>query len=102
MQSIYKVYPNSTYFVYFTGGGSYKTKALEWAKNHKINILNDFKLGLGLGLELRLGSEKGFAHLTNLRREDYYASIKDYDDLIWRYLLEYGSDGDFIWNVSSE
>lgn len=86
LQSLYSVYPDASYFVYFTGGGSYKDKSLAWAKEHKINILNDFKL------------VKKF----DLQRENYYSSIKNYDDLIWNYLLEYGLSGDFIWNVASE
>jgi len=38
----------------------------------------------------------------NLKREDYYNSTKDYDDLIWPYLIQYGKSGDYIWNVASD
>jgi hypothetical protein len=90
LHALYKLFPNSEFFVYIVNKGTYLEENINWCKSHNINILNEFKLN-----ENKLNK-------LNLKREDYYNSTKNYDDLIWPYLIQYGKSGDYIWNVASD
>jgi hypothetical protein len=90
LHALYKLFPNSEFFVYIVSKGRFLEESINWCKSHNINILNEFKLN-----ENKLNK-------LNLKREDYYNSTKNYDDLIWPYLIQYGKSGDYIWNVASD
>lgn len=80
--SIHKAFPSAKLFLLLTGAGSHKRKVIEWAKKTKnISIIKDLEL-----------------------KNDviYYSSVKNYDDLIVPYVIKYGRNNDFIWNVSSD
>ena len=86
LHTLYALFPNAEFFVFIVSKGRYLEQSVTWCKNHNIHILNVFKLN----------------KKNNLKRENYYNSTKNYDDLIWPYLLQYGKSGDYIWNVSSD
>lgn len=80
--SIHKAFPAAKLFILLTGAGSHKRKVIEWAKKTKnISLIKDL-------------------HLENT--VTYYSSVKNYDDLIVPYVIKYGRNNDFIWNVSSD
>jgi hypothetical protein len=80
--SIHKAFPAAKLFILLTGAGSHKRKVIEWAKKTKnISLIKDL-------------------HLENT--VSYYSSVKNYDDLIAPYVIKYGRNNDFIWNVSSD
>jgi hypothetical protein len=80
--SIHKAFPAAKLFILLTGAGSHKRKVIEWAKNTKnVSLIKDL-------------------HLENTIT--YYSSVKNYDDLIVPYVIKYGRNNDFIWNVSSD
>ena len=80
--SIHKAFPAAKLFILLTGAGSHKRKVIEWAKKTKnISLIKDL-------------------HLEN--NVTYYSSVKNYDDLIVPYVIKYGRNNDFIWNVSSD
>jgi hypothetical protein len=80
--SIHKAFPAAKLFILLTGAGSHKRKVIEWAKKTKnISLIKD------LNLENTV---------------TYYSSVKNYDDLIVPYVIKYGRNNDFIWNVSSD
>jgi hypothetical protein len=82
--SIYKAFPNSKLFILPYGGNKYKQKLLKWSKiNKNITILDEEKLNNSL---------------INI----YYSSVLDYDSLIFPYVIKYGYDNDYIWNVASD
>jgi hypothetical protein len=85
-EAIYNVFPDATYFVYLTGSGRYLEYTKKIIKNKNVTILNTIKL----------------TKKNNLDRKIFYDSVMDYDDIIWDYLVEYGQDSDFIWNVASD
>jgi hypothetical protein len=87
--AIKKAFPNSNLFIFLTGAGQYKQKVIEWSKKNKnITILNNNKMF----------SNK----LLNIDSSKYYSSVKNYDDLIFPYVISYGKEEDFIWNVASD
>jgi len=80
--SIHRAFPAAKLFILLTGAGSHKRKVIEWAKKTKnISLIKDL-------------------HLENT--VTYYSSVKNYDDLIVPYVIKYGRNNDFIWNVSSD
>ena len=80
--SIHRAFPAAKLFILLTGAGSHKRKVIEWAKKTKnISLIKD------------LHSENTVT---------YYSSVKNYDDLIVPYVIKYGRNNDFIWNVSSD
>ena len=80
--SIHRAFPAAKLFILLTGAGSHKRKVIEWAKKTKnISLIKDL-------------------HLENT--VTYYSSVKNYDDLIAPYVIKYGRNNDFIWNVSSD
>ena len=80
--SIHKAFPAAKLFILLTGAGSHKRKVIEWAKKTKnISIIKDLQLENNVS---------------------YYSSVKNYDDLIAPYVIKYGRNNDFIWNVSSD
>jgi cysteine synthase len=80
--SIHRAFPAAKLFILLTGAGSHKRKVIEWAKKTKnISLIKD------LNLENTV---------------TYYSSVKNYDDLIVPYVIKYGRNNDFIWNVSSD
>ncbi len=80
--SIHKAFPAAKLFLLLTGAGSHKRKVIEWAKKTKnISIIKDLELKNDV---------------------TYYSSVKNYDDLIVPYVIKYGRNNDFIWNVSSD
>jgi hypothetical protein len=80
-----KAFPNSILFLLLTGSGSYKQNVIEWSKKEKnIVILNNNH------------------NLSNIDSTKYYSSVKNYDDLIFPYVIKYGKNEDFIWNVASD
>lgn len=82
--SIHKAFPNATLFILPTGGGSHKVEVLEWiSSTPNIQLVKE---------EL----------LNNNDANKYYASVHNYDDLIWPYVKKYAKDGDFIWNVGAD
>lgn len=85
-EAIYKCFPNASYYVYITGHGRYIEKAKDIVRGKRVTILNYVKL----------------KQPNPLKRADYYDSVAGYDDVIWDYLVEFGRDGDFIWNVASD
>jgi len=85
-ESLYKCFPNAIYFIYLTGSGKYLEYAKKIIKNKNVTILNHITI-----------SKK-----NNLDRKLFYDSVSDYDDMIWDYLIAFGQDGDFIWNVASD
>jgi hypothetical protein len=85
-EAIYKCFPGATYYVYITGGGRYVEQAKEIVRGKNVTILNYIKL----------------TRPNSLRRSDYYESVAGYDDMIWDYLVEFGQNGDYIWNVASD
>jgi hypothetical protein len=85
-EAIYKAFPNATLFLLLTGGGKYKKRVCDWAKEKENIIL--------------IQEEKDIKKKDN--RSLYYSSVKDYDDLIWPYVKKYGSNLDFIWNIASD
>jgi len=91
LHTLYNLFPESEFFVYIVSKGRFLEESINWCKNHNINILNSFNLNLN-----------SFKMNLNLKREDYYNSTKNYDDLIWPYLIQYGKSGDYIWNVASD
>ncbi len=95
LQALYKAFPKNQYYVYLTGGGSYKKEVLKFIKTQKkegkeanIFIVNDWKIN---------------SNPDNLNRSKMkYPSIIDYDYLVYPYVNKYGRDGDFIWNVAAD
>jgi hypothetical protein len=87
--SILKAFPNANLFILLTGGGKYKKKVYDWAKNNKnvFIITNENKLN---------------SRDERKNRYLYYSSVKNYDDLIWPYIKKYGQHNDFIWNIASD
>ena len=80
--SIHRAFPAAKLFILLTGAGSHKRRVIEWAKKTKnISLIKDL-------------------HLENT--VTYYSSVKNYDDLIAPYVIKYGRNNDFIWNVSSD
>jgi hypothetical protein len=80
--SIHRAFPAAKLFILLTGAGIHKRKVIEWAKKTKnISLIKDL-------------------HLENT--VTYYSSVKNYDDLIVPYVIKYGRNNDFIWNVSSD
>jgi hypothetical protein len=80
--SIHKAFPSAKLFILLTGAGSHKKKVIEWAKKTKnISLIKDLQLENNV---------------------TYYSSVKNYDDLIAPYVIKYGRNNDFIWNVSSD
>jgi hypothetical protein len=77
-----KAFPNSTLYLLLTGAGNYKQNVIEWAKGKNVFILND--------------------DLPIIDSSKYYSSVKNYDDLIFPYVIKYGKNDDFIWNVASD
>lgn len=86
-QSLLKAFPKCKLFIVLTGGGMYIRNVEKWAKTlpQQVSIIKrDPQL------------EK------NNDIENYYSSVKNYDDYIWPYVKKYGRSGDYIWNVSSD
>ena len=87
--SILKAFPTAYLFILLTGGGKYKNKVYEWAKeNKRVTIIKNEN-------KLNSKEERNNRHL-------YYSSVKNYDDLIWPYIKKYAKDDDFIWNIASD
>jgi len=78
-------FPKIKLFILLTGHGKYKQNVLNWAKNKK-NIFI---------LKQKLNNNINDSQL-------YYDSVKNYDDLIFPYVKQFGKYGDFIWNVASD
>jgi len=87
IEALTLTFPNSLFFIYLTGSGSYRKKVIDWTKHNKnIHILKENE-------QLKYNYEN---------RKKYYSSVKEYDDLIWSYIKKYGKNDDIIWNVSSD
>ena len=70
-----------------TGGGKYKKKVFDWAKNQKnISIIKD----------------EIFTNKNLENKNVFYSSVKNYDDLILPYVKKYALKDDFIWNIASD
>ena len=79
MKEVKAVFPNTEYY---ERKNFLIKKVIEWAKKTKnISLIKDL-------------------HLEN--NVTYYSSVKNYDDLIVPYVIKYGRNNDFIWNVSSD
>jgi hypothetical protein len=82
--SIALAYPKAKLFILPFGGLKYKNKLIEWSKNNEnITIIKE---------EI----------LDNSLYNIYYNSVSNYDSLIFPYVVKYGNDNDFIWNVASD
>ena len=85
--AISKAFPNAKLFILMTGGGKYKKKVFDWAKNQKnIFIIKD----------------EIFTNENLQNKNVFYSSVKNYDDLILPYVKKYALNDDFIWNIASD
>jgi hypothetical protein len=89
LESIYKVFPMAHFYVFLTGFSTFYYNVLKWAKYKKnVTILNNNK-----------------DYVLNTDVNDYYKyyeSVQGYDSRIFPYIKQFGKNGDFIWNVSSD
>jgi len=85
--AILKAFPHAKLFILMTGGGKYKKKVSEWAKNNEnVFIIKD----------------EHFINEKSQNKNVYYSSVKNYDDLILPYVKKYALKDDFIWNIASD
>jgi len=84
-KSISIAFPNAKLFILPYGGNKYKKKLIDWSKiNKNINII------------------KEESNLDNSLINKYYKSVENYDALIFPYVVKYGLDNDYIWNVAAD
>ena len=84
LESVNRAINNCKIFVYLTGGGKYIRRVKKYIKkNRNIVIINE---------HVKL----------DYSDNEYYNTVKRYDDMILSYIEQYGKEGDFIWNVASE
>ena len=99
-KSLAMAFPNSELFLYLTGGGKYVKEVKKWASSdvERIHIVNDWPLPDKKNAE---GDVKGDVKGDNNGGSSplYYNSIVGYDYNVLPYVIQYGKDGDFIYNV---
>jgi hypothetical protein len=84
-QSISIAFPNAKLFILPYGGNKYKKKLKDWSRSNKnITILNEI------------------SNLDYSLIDNYYRSVNNYDALIFPYVLKFGLNNDYIWNVASD
>lgn len=84
-KSIAIAFPDAKLFILPYGGNKYKNKLINWSHyNKNITILNETP-------------DLDYSLINN-----YYKSVTNYDALIFPYVLKFGQDNDYIWNVASD
>jgi hypothetical protein len=84
-KSIAIAFPHAKLFILPYGGSKYKKKLKDWSRDNKnISILNEIP------------------NLDYTLINNYYKSVNNYDALIFPYVLRFGLDNDYIWNVASD
>lgn len=111
-------FPHAKIFIFLTGHGIHKKKVIEWSKRtknvfiiryekllnnsmhhsiYKKNNMNRLK-----NFKIRLKNNKENPIIMKSSQGIPYASVKNYDDLIFPYVKKYSKPGDFIWNIAAD